>query len=238
VGLLTDNGVKLVYHYSPLHYLPFIARAGALLSKPALRQIDFTDSHFRSTSSRQDASRGFEEYVHLTLDDHPPILQAKLSAGFPHFKFSVAASEIEAVEFHLCRYNIAKTRYLLGGKKAPIESPDTGRYYDGKRIPIAKTPTERRALFEANFGINMIEVLVPQRLDLSAQTTLTFFHEEDLRIAENVISAAGITWALQLCPSGRRYKRNNRYALAARSFIDHTLTDPSWRGNGLEFDRV
>jgi hypothetical protein len=238
VGLLTDNGVHAIFHYAPLHYLVFIARIEALLSKPALREMDFAESHFRSTSSRQDVNRGFEEYVHLTLDDYPRILQAKLCAGFPHLELSVPASEIETGEFHLCRYNIAKTRYLLGGKQSPPESPETGRYYDGKRIPIAKTRSERQTLFNANFGINMIEVLIPQRLNLPPQTTLTVFHEEDMRVAQNLIRATDVTWELRLCCPGRRYRRNAQYASAVQDFIDRALADPNWRGNGLEFDRV
>jgi len=75
-------GVRALYHYAPLHYLPFIARSAALLSKLGLRREGFPEKHFRSTSYRQDMARGFERFVHLTIDPHPPILQAKLKRGF------------------------------------------------------------------------------------------------------------------------------------------------------------
>ena len=45
MGALEVAGVREIHHYTPLHYLPFIARAGALLSKPTMRPRGFQDSH-------------------------------------------------------------------------------------------------------------------------------------------------------------------------------------------------
>ena len=174
--LLENFGIQSVYHYAPLHYLPFIVRQKELLSKPILRQLGFLDTHFRSTSRKQDLKRGFEEYVHLTIEQYPNILRAKLSRGFPHFKISISASVIDATEYHLCRFNIAKTRYLKGGKKAPQESPENGRYYNNKRLPIAVNSEEKEALLSANNKKNMIEVLVPQRVSLAEKVSFEFFH--------------------------------------------------------------
>src|ERR1051326_4364375 len=115
MSVLGDNRISVVYHYTPLHYLPFIAMKRALLSKPSLRLLGFADTHFRSTSRRADEERGFGEYIHFALESRPPILLAKLAAGFPHLELAVPADVVEAQGFHLCRYNIAKTRVLRRG---------------------------------------------------------------------------------------------------------------------------
>jgi hypothetical protein len=236
--ILTQHGVNSVFHYSPLHYLSFVARYRRLLSKPALLKVGFKEHHFRSTSYKQDVKRGFAEYVHLTLDSHPPILKAKLAAGFPHFELEIPSTATERGEFHLCRFNIAKTRYFRGAKQEPAESPENGRYYDGKLIPIARTREERLALFNANFNKNMIEVLVPNGLELPESTIVTLYHAEDLSIAEQIQQAFGIQWQLRLVDLGGVYRRNTHYAQQVRDFVARVLSDANWTGSGLEFDRV
>src|SRR5882672_2917564 len=167
-GLLCRGGVAAIYHYAPLHYLPFIARRAALLSKEKLRRAGFSENHFRSTSKRQDISRGFDRYVHLTLDAHPPILQAKLAKGFPHFEIGIPAQAVEQRDYLLCRFNIAKTRYFRGARQAPEESAQNGKYYGDFCLPVARTEMERGDLFAANYGRRMIEVLVEDEIPLSA----------------------------------------------------------------------
>src|SRR5207237_6387189 len=110
--LLTSHGVTNVFHYAPLHYILFIARSKALFSKNELRRLGYDASHFRRTSRRPDEQRGFSDYVHLTLNHFPPILKAKLAGGFPHFEIRVPAEHVEKATVHLCRYNIAKCRFL------------------------------------------------------------------------------------------------------------------------------
>jgi len=99
--LLSEEGVNSVFHYSPLHYLVFIARAAALLGKTSLGEAGFGPRHFRSTSSKRDVARGFSEYAHLTLGPQPQILESKLAAGFPHIAITVPANAIEVVQFSL-----------------------------------------------------------------------------------------------------------------------------------------
>jgi hypothetical protein len=109
-------------------------------SKLELAKRGYDIWHFRRTSRRQDELRGFADYVHLTLNALPPILRAKLTAGFPHFEVRIPAEAIAASDVHLCRYNIAKCRYLRrDGKSGPEESSANGRYFNGKQLPIAAT---------------------------------------------------------------------------------------------------
>lgn len=237
-ALLATFGIPSVYHYAPLHYLAFIARQNALLSKVALRELGFSDSHFRTTSRYQDEQRGFAHYVHLTLDAHPPILQAKLGRGFPHFEIALPAIEFDETEYLLCRFNIAKTRYFRGAKQEPPESEKNGQYRSGMRLPVATTPQEREALLRLNLGENMIEVLVPNQVALTAKAVLRFFHDDDMKCANEVLETLGIE-AFQIeRDSEIEYKPSAKYRSEVRTALFNSLADPLWRGDGLEFDRM
>src|SRR5688572_22783291 len=112
MGVLAKQGVERIHHYTPLHYVPFIATSRAILSKPSLKQAGFDQKHYRSMSHKHDVARGFGEYAHLTLDAEPRILKAKLSAGFPHIAISVPVTAVDPHPFSLCRFNVAMTRKL------------------------------------------------------------------------------------------------------------------------------
>lgn len=239
MGILETFGITEVYHFAPLHYLPFIARAGALSSKPALLKAGFSPSHFRSMSHRQDSARGFDECVHLTLAAHPPIVEAKLAAGFPHVRLSVPVNDVEAVDFALCRYNIAMTRYLRrNGTPGFPESPTNGRYYDQKQIPVAKATADKRAMLEAHLSRTMIEVLVPDTLPLPEATLISCYSQDDEDLALKVLHTLQRPWDVVPTKSPTPYNRNEVYATQVLGFIDKALKDPTWLGDGLEFDRV
>lgn len=236
--LFAARGIGSVFHYAPLHYLLFITRAGALFSKLELAQRGYEVGHFRRTSRRQDELRGFAEYVHLTLNALPPILRAKLTAGFPHFEVGIPAEAIAASEVHLCRYNIAKCRYLRrDGKSGPEASSANGRYYNGKELPIAVTRGDCATLLDAHYPGTMIEVLIPNRLDLPSGTTLLFFREEDLELARDLLAAAGLAWDCALSDK-HHYTAKESYAVLVREFLKRSLRDGTWKGNALEFDSV
>ena len=238
MDVLTKNQILSVFHYAPLHYLPFIGRSQRLLGKQALAEAGFPEVHCRSSSAKQDIRRGFANYVHLALDAHPPILGSKLSAGFPHFELKIPTSAVEQAGFHLCRFNIAKTRYFRGASREPSECAENGRYYDGMLIPIAQTQKERLVLFDANYGKNMIEVLVPGRLDLPGTTVITVFDPEDERIANAVFRTLGLKWQIERANYQGHYTRRVQYVKQVSEFIERALADTDWKGNGLDFDRV
>jgi hypothetical protein len=236
--LLSQFGVGAVYHYAPLHYLAFIARHGALLSKLELQSRGFAAEHFRSTSRKQDEQRGFAAYVHLTLDAHPPILQAKLNGGFPHFEVALPVAQLEKLEHILCRFNIAKTRYFLGAKQEPEESLKNGRYHGNMRLPVAISSAERRALLERNYGLGMIEVLILNQVPLGSNTVFRFFHDEDLASAVQVLEQLGVTAYAVERDKKISYKPSTQYRNAVREVLAKAVADSSWKGNGLEFDRI
>jgi len=239
MGALKDSGVEWVHHYAPVHYLPFIARAQKLMCKPSLKNAGFPKSHLRSKSSSSDVARGFGEYAFLTLDPKPRILSAKLSAGFPHLAIAVPVNAIESSEYRLCRYNVAMTRYLRrDGKSGHEESESNGRYYCRHQIPIAKSEAEKRSLLEKHLHKTMIEVLICGDLPLPDTTEVRCFSEPDLLLVKKVLRASGAAWKHEEISPPENYPRNASYAKSVEQFIDEALENPSWRGNGLEFDRV
>lgn len=236
--MLSRFGITAVFHYAPLHYLAFIARRSALLSKNALRHEGFEDAHFRSTSAAQDDQRGFSRYVHLTPEAHPPILRAKLSRGFPHFEVAVPAEQLEQLGYLLCRFNIAKTRYFRGAKTEPPESDKNGRYYEGMRLPVAKTAHERRLMLQLNYGKCMIEVLVADLLPLGHGVSFRFFDEGDLATAKDVLARLDVSaYDLQM-DKQMKYKPAPKHQRDVRDALARAVEDARWRGNGLDFDKL
>ena len=240
MGALSANAIETVQHYAPLHYLPFIARSRAILSKPSLDAAGFKSSHLRSMSRGQDVTRGFGSYAHMTLDRQPRILIAKLGAGFPHLALGVPVASVEAGMVSLCRFNVAMTRYLKRGKKrgAP-ESNTNGRYYLGHQIPIARTEQDKAAMLAKHlpFG-TMIEVLIHGDLALPNDTTVTCYSEDDAKIARAVLSQIQCPWKVEISEPPGDYPRSKAHGKSVDDFIAQAMADPDWRGNGLEFDRL
>jgi hypothetical protein len=238
--VLTDHQIDAVHHYAPLHYLIFIARSQSILSKPSLYKAGFTNSHLRSMSHGLDEARGFGSYAHLTIDPKPRILRAKLAAGFPHIAINIPASEIDAVPSSLCRFNVAMTRQLRRDGKAGFQESETnGRYYEGHQVPIARTDADKSTMLRKHLQENtMIEVLVHGDFSLSDQTFITCFSEEDATIAARTLRTVGRKWQVRAEEPPGPYPRDSAHVAAVTAFIQQAESDPSWRGNGLEFDRL
>jgi hypothetical protein len=221
MGILAAEGVIKAYHYTPLHYLPFIVRSKSILRKTSLKKAGFNSAHFRSMSKKRDVARGFGDYVHLTLDLERPILQAKLAAGFPHIALGVPIENIEATAFSLCRFNVAMTRKLRREKMpGSSESITNGRYYTGHQIPIACTDEDKTAML---------------KLHLPAGTMIEVLAHDDVKLPD---SAAVICFSVETSPPSGTYPRDAKYVESILAFIERAHADESWRGNGLEFDRL
>lgn len=240
MGIFLDNDILEVFHYTPLHYLPFIARSQKLLGKPSLAALGFGPKHLRSMSSRQDVERGFGEYGFLTLDDRPRILGAKLLAGFPHIGIKLPSASVEAVDFALCRYNVAMTRFLRRGNKPGFrESEINGRYYGDKQIPIAVEHDDKATMLTAfAHSDTMIEVLLSDDFDVPNNASVVCYSVKDANLATEVMETLGVAWEVQVADPSTQYNRDANYVAKVEGFIQRAMEDPDWRGNGLEFDRV
>lgn len=239
MGLLVDTGVLDVSHYTPLHYLPFIVRTRSLMSKRSLRENGYAPSHFRSSSHRQDVDRGFDDYVHLTLEQEPNILKAKLAAGFPHIAFCVSAAFVDTVETSLCRSNVAKTRNLRRDGMPGYPANDrNGQYYGEHQIPIARSAREKVAMLtHPQNKQTMIEVLVHGALTLPGSTKLVCYSAEDAAIVSDVLSQLLCGWHMEVDPAPPFYPRSAIHVRAVADFLARALNEPDWHGRGLKFDR-
>lgn len=237
MNTLVSHGIDFVYHIAPLHYLPFIARSRSLKSKVALRLEGFAETHFRSKSKHLDAQRGFGDYIHLSTVGRPPILEAKLSGGFPHICLSVPATALNGVDFDLCRYNVAMSRQLRReGRTGFAEGPSNGWYYDQHQIPIARTELEQGQLIQSRNGA-MLEVLVKPPVPLPDSTKVTVFDGHDRACAMKILTQLKSPWDVSLA-NAPNYQAQPEHSAACKMFIEISLEDESWRGNGLEFDQV
>jgi hypothetical protein len=239
LGLLQEEGVEVVHHYTPLHYLPFIARDRTLLTKPSLAARGFAWSHLRSKSSHHDIARGFGNYGFLTLERHPNILAAKLKGGFPHIDILVSPNAIEHGTFDLCRFNVAMTRRLKRGEKSGFpESSTNGRYYDAHEIPVARAESDKRAMLRKHYGNTMIEVLMHHDLALPDDTRVQVYAAEDQELAGSIVASLEVSWHVELVEPPGVYPRSAEYAEAVDEFIQRALSDSRWFGNGLDYDKV
>lgn len=233
--------ISAIPHFSPLHYLPFIAKSRSLMSKQRLQDTGFSWSHFRTKSKNTDVKRGFGEYVFLTLSQNPRIVQAKLNGGFPHIALQVPASTLNAVSYDLCRYNVAMVRRTTDSPKGGFPESDTnGRYYDGKKLPIARTKVDKINLVEEHYynASTMIEVLVPNELQLPDHTEINCYNEDDATLCMQVLEAYEVPWKIRITDPPGPYNRKPAYVTKVQNFLIEALANPEWRGNGLEYDRV
>jgi hypothetical protein len=240
MGIFADQGFTDVRHYAPLHYLPLIARSRSLMCKPSLAGVGFNPSHYRSRSRAQDVARGFGDYTHLTLDHTPRILRAKLAAGFPHVALSVPVNAVDSVSTSLCRFNVAMTRKLKrNGKPGHSESGRNGKYYTGHEIPIGRSPAEKQAILKHPLNAQtMIEVLVHGDLALPDDTKIICYSKEDAEAAENVLTQLGCPWGVEIVAAPGHYPRSPVHSQSVADFMTQALADETWRGNGLEFDKL
>lgn len=237
--LLSEFGIAQVFHFAPLHYLPFIARNGRLCSKPALRKAGFAPSHFRSTSAHLDALRGFGDFVHLSTTSEPPILCAKLQGGFPHFAIAMKTLDLATTAYDLCRFNLAKTRYLRRDGKAGFEESDAnGSYYCSLQIPVARSYEEKRRMLSSRRGDPMLEVLIEEELYLPLDVGIRVYSEADQVLAVSALGELAVKWPVLLDRPPVPYTRKPSYVEKVEGFMSKSLANAAWRGDGLEFDRV
>jgi hypothetical protein len=227
---LNSHDQNSVYHVSPLHYLVFIMRSKKLLSKNELIFRGFGQKHFRTTSGRTDFKRGFADYIHCSNKGYAPILISKLSLGYPHIEYVFPSSILPEESFLLCRYNIAKNRGLFQ------ESISNGYCHDDFKIPVAKFFEEKKSLLE-HYGTNHIEILIRALINLSEQTTIRAFREEDLILINKYLVKFKLNWKLELSDPQTEYQVKASKDKEVVGFLEQSFHKPSWLGSGLEYDR-
>ena len=84
----------------------------------------------------------------------------------------------------------------------------------------------------------MIEVLVPNQLELPPNTRITCYHHDDKAVVCSILDALKRCWIISEEQPPCQYNRKDQYVSAVADYVDLTLKSPAWRGNGLEFDNV
>ena len=170
--------------------------------------------------------------------DWPPILAAKLAKGFPHARLAIPSSQLPK-EFDLCRFNIAKGRYLRSGSSPLPESKRNGKYYEKLELPIARTLSQQGDMLEeARTDPAVIEVLAKGELYLSEKVECQVFSRADYDIAQHILLKTNSQMNLVLLDSEDRYLNQGIFSDQIEPFIDHALKDPLWKGNGLDYDKL
>ena len=93
-------------------------------------------------------------------------------------------------------------------------------------------------MLDAHLANSMIEVLVHGDLDLPEATHIRTFSAADTRAAKDILDRVGVPWTVIETDPPSEYPRSAAYAKQVDVFIERALADPTWRGDGLEFDRV
>lgn len=122
------------------------------------------------------------------------------------------------------------------GRPGFAEGPANGWYYDNHQIPIARTEGEQGQLIQSRNG-EMLEVLVKPPFPLPNNTRVSVFSGRDRETALNILEQVNAAWIVSLA-NAPEYQARPQYLEACEQFIETSLEDENWRGNGLEFDRV
>jgi len=152
----------------------------------------------------------------------------------------VPAPEIEKTQFSLCRYNVAMARQLRRDDKPGFpESAANGRYFADIKLPIAKTLDDKRAMLSKHLPAGtMIEVLIHGDLPLPENTEIVCFADDDANIARDILARISCPWPVRVEEGPGPYCRSNKHVNDVVAFIERVMSDPGWRGNGLDFDRL
>ncbi len=237
MSVFLERNIEWIFHTTPLHYIPSVMHESMLRSKPSLKSVGFTDSHFRSMSKKQDVERGFGNYVHLTTNPYPPILNAKLSGGFPHCSIKIPTTSVDDEELDFCRYNVAMSRYLNRPGGTPLkESDSNGRFYDGKQIPVARLKADKRAMLSAHFPNKTIEILKSGQLHLDESAKVVAYSQADAELIERIKEKKNCPWEVLI--DDLKYQPDPEHWCEVNSYVETVLENPDWRGNELEFDRL
>jgi len=196
----------------------------------------FINTHFRKTSQQLDIDRGFGDYVHLSLQEDPPILESKLSKGFPHVQLRIKSTALPK-HFDLCRYNIARTRKVKDGKSAAIEGPKNGYYYEDLRVPVARKFSNQIAMIEGSKN-NMIEVLIPKKLDIDSSTIIECFTVKDVAITNRIIEQLNLPFNIIEKKLKFTYPENHEFRQNVSRQVISFFNDSDWKGDGLDFDKL
>ncbi len=200
---MTGVLLPLLYHVTPLHYLPHILHDGALYAKSVLAASGIAP---RASAARRDRMLGLADWVHLSLAPDTPLLRDKLRLGYPH---ALLLFDREAVlglpQVALLPYNTKAWRSRAACRPVTDESEMAAllrRHADTGRFPS-------------------LEVLVQYGLDLAHLVQVAFVTDEERLVVAALLDAlalpppAPLVTALELFPGAESYAPTTGERVAA-----------------------
>jgi hypothetical protein len=171
---VSGHAPPLLYHATPLHYLPHILAAGALYSQSVLAARGFAP---RASAKRRDRMLGLTDYVRLSLEPRTPLLADKLARGFAHAILVFDGPSVLALpEVGVIPYNTKAWRMKAA--------------YEPVVDPVEKERLLRGHAARRRFA--SLEVLVKYGLPLTALCAIGFFADEEREAVRCLVSDLGI----------------------------------------------
>lgn len=191
-----------LYHAAPLHYLPCIARDGALYAQSVLAGRGIAP---RSTAKRRDRMLGLADYVHLSLRPDTPLLADKVRRGYPHVLLSFDRAAVLALpETALVPYNAKawRTRAVFA--------------------PVTDAAEREHLLRRHADGLYpSLEALVKYGLALTSLAAVSFLSAEECSLTRELFDSLGLPFPAPfvtdaaLFPASAAYRPQTGVAIAA-----------------------
>ena len=214
-GCLTG---RLVYHATPLHYLPAIVANGALHAKSLLAP---KGTQPRRTAFRRDLMLGLADCVHFSFDAVTPLLIDKLRRGYPHVVLGFDA-------------------VTVGGSAGATILPVNTKSWRSRSI-LTPIVCDREMATAVMLHIRTgkmpgIELLARYAVGIDSLKTITYASDEEFDIASAILSRAGCNTSCLFLPPVivREYKPCNLSAI--RAYFDRIIHGSSEVPPALPFD--
>lgn len=185
---------RLLYHATPLHYLPHILKDGAVYAQSVLAGRDGITP--RRTAKRRDRMLGLADYVHLSLDSHTPLLAHKLAKGYPHALLAFDRAAVLA---------LPATALLPYNTKA--------WYTRACYAPVTDRAEQERMLrrHEEHGRYPSLEVLVKYGLDLASLAEVLFLTSEEREAVASLLQTLGLMPSTPLRSDPARFPCHGPY---------------------------
>ncbi len=171
-GLRSD--LSLLYHATPLHYLPHVLQSSALYAKSVLASRGISP---RATAVRRDRMLGLSDWIHLSLRPDSPLLRDKLRKGYPHALLVFDRQAVLAMpQVALLPYNTKAWRTRASSR--PVTDPVEKAALLRRHLETGRCPS--------------LEVLVHYGLDLAALVQVRFVTEEEQGWVEELRQALAL----------------------------------------------
>ncbi len=188
------DGGPLLYHTTPLHYIPHIVQDGALYAQSVLAASGITP---RATAARRDRMLGLADWVHLSLAPDTPLLRDKLRRGYPHALL------------------LFDRRAVLALPQVALLPYNTKAWRPRAACQPVTDPAEKEALLRRHADTGRfpsLEVLVQYGLDLTHLVRVAFATEQECALVTGLLGALALSFPAPLVVAPELFPGSGEYA--------------------------